>query len=259
MSSEKDFKIRFYRQWFSEGKILKKKWESSVEHGDSCHTTMSNPKWRRPGRSEAVNLLDSWQTKEGLSRPSVSSWAKVSHMRYCMLPRNKLAFPCLPDSSIKLVQSTGNTGSVQRGSEFPFHAPQNWNSVFHYTPSSWKPAKYILMVAISTAFSRKYSSVLLSYETIFQRKKKGQRDARNPAARWITRTTAAALPVLWLPHGHQPTVPHPPPFQCGWSGGASKTSKKHKEIDREFDFEAWDHCMVVLIKHQSYSLGRRRK
>ena len=187
-----------------------RKWESSVEHGDSCHTTMSNPKWRRLGRSEAVNLLDSWQTKEGLSRPSVSSWAKVSHMRYCMLPRNKLAFPCLPDSSIRLVQSIGNIGSVQCGSEFPFHAPKNCNSVFHYTPSSWKPAKYILMIAISTAFSRKYSSVLLSYETIFQRKKKGQWDGRNSAVWWITRSTVASLTVTltsaWAPaycsHSH---------------------------------------------------------
>ena len=99
-----------------------RKWESSVEHGDSCHTTMSSPKWRRWGRSDAVNLLDSWQTKEGFSRLSVSSWAKVSHMRYCMPPRNRLAFLCLPDSSIRLVQSVGNTGSTQWGSELVFHA-----------------------------------------------------------------------------------------------------------------------------------------
>ena len=152
-----------------------RKRESSVEHGDSCHTTMSSPKWRRWGRSDAVNLLDSWQTKEGFSRLSVSSWAKVSHMRYCMPPRNRLAFLCLPDSSIRLVPSVGNTGPTQ--------------SAFPYTPAGWKPAKYMLMVAISTAFSRKDSSALLSYETISQRKKNGQRDGRNSVAWWITRTT----------------------------------------------------------------------
>lgn len=124
---------------FWEKNPQERKWESSVEHGDSCHTTMSNPKWRRLGRSEAVNLLDSWQTKEGFSRPPMSSWAKVSHMRYCMPPRNKLAFLCLADSSIRLVESIGNTGSVQCISEF--HALQNWNSVFRYTPSVLKSCK----------------------------------------------------------------------------------------------------------------------
>lgn len=243
---------------FLREKSSRKKWESSVEHGDSCHTTMSNPKWRRLGRSEAVNLLDSWQTKEGFSRPPMSSWAKVSHMRYCMPPRNKLAFLCLADSSIRLVESIGNIGSVQCVSEF--HAPQNWNSVFHYTPSSWNPAKYILSVAISTTFSRQYSSVLFSYETIFQRKKKGQWDGRNSVAWWITRTLVTALVVI-LPSAWGPAYCYSQslPFQCGWSEGVSKISKKHEEINREFDFEAWDHYMVALIKHRSYSLGRRKK
>ena len=123
-----------------------------------------------------------------------------------------------------------------------------------------KPAKYILSVAISTTFSRQYSSVLFSYETIFQRKKKGQWDGRNSVAWWITRTLVTALVVI-LPSAWGPAYCYSQslPFQCGWSEGASKISKKHEEINREFDFEAWDHYMVALIKHRSYSLGRRKK
>ena len=189
----------------------------------------SNPRWRIEGRRDGVNVLGSWQTKEGLSRSSVSSWAKVSHLRCQMSPRKKFAF-IMP---ARLSHWLGEAhGKHRQWVSVP--CSKQLEHLLHYIPSSWKPARYVLMVAVSTTCSRKYPSALLSYGTVFQRKKKGEQDGRNSTAWWITWTSVTTLMViLHFPWGPAFSHSHSSPFQCGWARRASKITKKHKEMDRK--------------------------